>query len=97
MRRDRTGPTNEHYPNAILQDPNLGLSAKGLLLDLLARQDAPSLNTLTDEGHARGQGETSAHIHKWLTQLEEAGYLVRDPEAFGDDPVATDIYDTAQK
>lgn len=97
MQRHRTGPTNEHYPNALVHDLSIGLSAKGLLLNLLARQDAPTLNTLTDEGQARGQGETSSHIHKWLTHLEEAGYLVRDPDATDDDPVATDVYDTAQK
>lgn len=97
MRRHRTGPTDEHYPNTMVQDLSIGLSPKGLLLDLLAREDNPSLNTLTDEGHARGKGETSAHFRKWLGELEKAGYLVRDPNASDDDPVATDVYDTAQR
>ncbi|MET9712567.1 hypothetical protein [Nocardiopsis alba] len=97
MRRHRTGPTPEHYPTAMIHDPNLGLSPKGVLLDLLAREDNPTLATLTAEGHARGQGETSAHFRKWLGELEKAGYLNRDPDATDDDPVATDVYDTAQR
>lgn len=42
MRRHRTGPTNEHYPNAILNDTRLSLSAKDLLLNLFAREDEPT-------------------------------------------------------
>lgn len=97
MRRHRTGPTPEHYPNAMIHDPNLSLSAKGVLLNLLAREDDPSLNTLTGEARARGKGETSGHCRKWLGELEKAGYLVRNPDATDDEPVATDVYDTAQR
>lgn len=97
MRRHRTGPTPEHYPNVMLQDPRLGLSAKGVLLDLLAREDNPTLNTLIAEADARSQGETRADYLEWLSELEKAGYLDRDPNTSDNAPVATDVYDTSQK
>ncbi len=97
MRRHRTGPTNQHYPNAMLQDHRLSFSARGVLLNLLARKDNPTLDTLTAEADARSQGETRADYLEWLGELEKAGYLKRDPDASDDDPVATDVYDTAQR
>lgn len=97
MRRHRTGPTPEHYPHSLINDHRLGFSAKGVLLDLLARDDNPSLNDLIAEGRKRGQGETRQALARWIQELEEAGYLTRHPHTPDTAPVATDVYDTSQK
>lgn len=97
MRRHRTGPTKQHYPRSTFQDRRLSFDARGVLLDLLDREDDPTLNTLLEEARARGGKETRADHLQWLSQLEENGYIERDPNATDDDPVATDVYDTRQR
>ena len=97
MRRHRTGPTPEHYPTALLHDHRVSYSAMGLLLNLLARDDTPTFNDLATEGEKRGQGEAREDFAEWVRELEDAGYLVRGPDAGDDSPVATDVYDTPQK
>ncbi|MDT0302877.1 hypothetical protein [Streptomonospora wellingtoniae] len=97
MRRHRTGPTPEHYPNATLQDTNIDLGSKGLLLNLLAREDAPSLNILVAESKQHGHNVPRSEFEEMLDQLASHGYVDRDPFAEDDDPVATDVYDVRQR
>ncbi|MFC7328151.1 hypothetical protein [Marinactinospora rubrisoli] len=97
MRRHRTGPTDEHYPHAMIDDSRVSLGGLGLLLNLLAREDVPSFNDLVAEGEKRGQGEGRVELTEWVRELEDAGYIVRGPNTTDDDPVATDVYDTSQK
>lgn len=102
MRVHRSSGNTVSLAATVYRDANLSYAARGLLLDLLAREDSddnPNVLELQEEGRAaRSNAEGRGTIRRLLTELEEAGYLIRrkrrvDGGRYGGH---LEVYDTPQ-
>jgi len=102
MRVNRSTNDTISLAATVYRDANLSYAARGLLMDLLAREDSddnPNVLELQEEGRAaRGNSEGRGTIRRLLLELEEAGYLIRrkrrvDGGRYGGH---LEVYDTPQ-
>lgn len=82
MRVHRSNNTeNVSIPLSVIRDQNLTWAARGLLLDLLARETGepnPTIIGLREEARSEGRkSEGTTVISNLLKELEKHGYLIR--------------------
>jgi hypothetical protein len=81
MRVHRSSDDTISLAATVYRDGNLSWMARGLLLDLLAREDSeenPNVIDLQEEARGdRPNAEGRGAIRRALAELEEAGYLIR--------------------
>lgn len=87
-------------PNALLQDQRLSYAARGVLAELLSRDDGHALTSedlwQAAQQHRSDRAEGRRAIRSALAELETAGYLVRRKTQGqrGRWETRTDMYDT---
>jgi hypothetical protein len=81
-------------PNAAVNDPNLDLKARGLLLLMLSKPDGW---VFRERSLAKQAGVGRDQLRAAIQRLMEAGYVIRRWESVDGRPVAvTEVYDTSQ-
>jgi len=91
-------------PISLLRDQTLSWAARGLLLDLLARETGdpnPTITGLREEARSEsaGRSEGKTTISNLLKELERHGYLLRRHTLYGAarDDSTFEVYDTPQE